>query len=201
MEFNEKLQELRKQKGITQDELAAALYVSRTAISKWESGRGYPNIDSLKAIATYFSVSVDELLSADQLLTVAAEETKQKTANLRDMVFGLLDVSVALLLFLPWFGQTVDGVLQEVSLLSLTEVAPYVQIAYLTLVVLSMLVGVLALALQSVDAHLWQKSKTILSLAVGGLGALAFMLGLQPYGAAYLFALLIIKVVLLLKKN
>ena len=181
--------------------MAAALYVSRTAISKWESGRGYPNIDSLKAIATYFSVSVDELLSADQLLTVAAEESKQKTANLRDMVFGLLDVSVALLLFLPWFGQTVDGVLQEVSLLSLTEVAPYVQIAYLTLVVLSMLVGVLALALQSVDAHLWQKSKTILSLAVGGLGALAFMLGLQPYGAAYLFALLIIKVVLLLKKN
>ena len=201
MEFHEKLRELRKSKGLTQEELAEALYVSRTAISKWESGRGYPNIDSLKAIATYFSVSVDELLSADQLLTVAAEETKQKTANLRDMVFGLLDVSVALLLFLPWFGQTVDGVLQEVSLLSLTEVAPYVQIAYLTLVVLSMLVGVLALALQSVDAHLWQKSKTILSLAVGGLGALAFMLGLQPYGAAYLFALLIIKVVLLLKKN
>ena len=40
MEFNEKLQELRKQKGLTQEELAEQLYVSRTAISKWESGRG-----------------------------------------------------------------------------------------------------------------------------------------------------------------
>ena len=54
MEFNEKLQELRKQKGLTQEELAEALYVSRTAISKWESGSGYPNIDSLKAISNYF---------------------------------------------------------------------------------------------------------------------------------------------------
>lgn len=38
MEFNEKLQTLRKQKNLTQEELASALYVSRTAISKWESG-------------------------------------------------------------------------------------------------------------------------------------------------------------------
>ena len=40
MEFHEKLQELRKQKGLTQEELAESLYVSRNAISKWESGRG-----------------------------------------------------------------------------------------------------------------------------------------------------------------
>ena len=48
MEFGEKLQCLRKSKGLTQEELAVSLYVSRTAISKWESGRGYPGIDSLK---------------------------------------------------------------------------------------------------------------------------------------------------------
>ena len=57
MEFNEKLQELRKQKGLTQEELAELLYVSRTAISKWESGRGYPNIDSLKAIARFLKMT------------------------------------------------------------------------------------------------------------------------------------------------
>ena len=53
MEFCEKLQELRKNHRLTQEELAEQLYVSRTAISKWESGRGYPSIDSLKAIAMY----------------------------------------------------------------------------------------------------------------------------------------------------
>ena len=56
MEFHEKLQELRKSRGLTQEELAGILFVSRTAISKWESGRGYPSIDSLKQIANYFSI-------------------------------------------------------------------------------------------------------------------------------------------------
>ena len=78
MEFNEKLQELRKQRGLTQEELAQALYVSRTAISKWESGRGYPNIESLKAIAKFFAITIDELLSGDELLTIAEEDNRQK---------------------------------------------------------------------------------------------------------------------------
>ena len=62
MEFHEKLQELRKSRSLTQEELAEALFVSRTAVSKWESGRGYPGIDSLKEIARFFSVTVDELI-------------------------------------------------------------------------------------------------------------------------------------------
>ena len=59
MEFHEKLQQLRKQKGLTQEQLADQLYVSRAAVSKWESGRGYPNIDSLKALAKFYSVTID----------------------------------------------------------------------------------------------------------------------------------------------
>lgn len=54
MEFCEKLQELRKSRGLTQEELAEKLYVSRTAISKWESGRGFPSIDSVRAISKFF---------------------------------------------------------------------------------------------------------------------------------------------------
>lgn len=51
MEFYEKLQELRKSRGLTREELAETLFVSRTAISKWVSERGYPSIDSLKEIS------------------------------------------------------------------------------------------------------------------------------------------------------
>ena len=71
MEFCEKLQELRKSRGLTQEELAEALFVSRTAISKWESGRGYPSIDSLKEISGYFSVTIDDLLSAEKIIFIA----------------------------------------------------------------------------------------------------------------------------------
>ena len=59
MEFGEKLQELRKARSLTQEQLAEALYVSRTAVSKWESGRGYPSIDSLREVSRFFSVTID----------------------------------------------------------------------------------------------------------------------------------------------
>lgn len=67
LEFNEKLQLLRKQLEMTQEQLAEKLFVSRTAVSKWESGKGYPNIDSLRNLAEFFSVSIDELLSGSDI--------------------------------------------------------------------------------------------------------------------------------------
>ena len=89
MDFGEKLQQLRKRRGLTQEELAGALFVSRTAVSKWESGRGYPGIDSLRAIAEFFSVSIDELLSGGELMAVAESEGKERTERTLDLVFGL----------------------------------------------------------------------------------------------------------------
>ena len=88
MEFHEKLQELRKSRGLTQEELAEELYVSRTAISKWESGRGYPSIDSLKEISNYFSVTIDELLSTDKLLSIAEKENRANLREMCDLLFG-----------------------------------------------------------------------------------------------------------------
>lgn len=56
-------------KGLTQEELAKILFVSRTAISKWESGRGYPSIDSLKSISKFVNVTIDDLLSSKELIS------------------------------------------------------------------------------------------------------------------------------------
>ena len=199
MEFNEKLQELRKQRGLTQEELAQALYVSRTAVSKWESGRGYPNIDSLKAIAQYFSVTIDELLSSGEVLTIAEEDHQQKAMRARDQVFGLLDVSTVMFFFLPLFGQRLEGAVQAVSLLALTGSQPYVRIAYWGMVIGLALLGIVTLAMQNVQQTCWTKNKHRLSVVINSVGLLLFIISSQPYAAVLLFIFLLIKLLMLSK--
>ncbi len=201
MEFYEKLQELRKQKGLTQEELAQCLFVSRTAISKWESGRGYPSIDSLKAIAKFFSVTIDELLSGEEVLTIAKEDQKQTEAYLRDMVFGLLDLSAAIVFFVPLFGQKADGYVQAVSLLLLSEIAPYLKAAYFVMVIGMAAFGISTLVLQNYRGAFWVRNKSILSLLMNMATALLFIISSQPYAAAFVFLFLVIKVVMLIKKQ
>ena len=199
MEFNEKLQELRKQKGMTQEELANALYVSRTAISKWESGRGYPNIESLKAISKFFSVTLDDLLSSDEILILAEEDRNQKEQRLCDLVYGLLDLSFALLLFLPLFATRADGMMLGASSLMFVNTELYLKIPYFVLVVATIVMGGATLALQVCKARFWIKIKRIASLTLGALSALLFIVGLHPYAAVFAFALLMIKVIMLIK--
>lgn len=199
MELNEKLQELRKQKGLTQEQLAQVLIVSRTAVSKWESGRGYPNIESLKAIAKFFGVTIDELLSGEELLIIAEEDTKKKEKNFRNLVFGLLDCSTALFFYLPFFGQKVDGTLQEVSLLSLTEIASYLRMAYFIIVIGIIISGIFTIALKNCYKSIWEKNKNKISLVINAVGALLFIISLQPYAATFLFVFLIIKALMLIK--
>ena len=201
MEFNKKLQELRKQKGLTQEELSEKLYVSRTAISKWESGRGYPNIESLKAIAKFFGVTVDELLSSGEVLTIAEEDSKRKEKHFRDLIYGLLDICIAMLLFLPFFAEKTDGTIQSVSLIALDGVQPYLKIAYIAVVVSMNVMGILLFALQSCQWAAWVKIKTTVSLMLGAIAVLVFMISSQPYAAVFAFVLLVIKALILIKKS
>ncbi len=68
MNFAEKLKSLRKQKEISQEQLAEKLHVSRQAITKWESGNGIPDIENLIAISSLFNESLDSLLSEEKSL-------------------------------------------------------------------------------------------------------------------------------------
>lgn len=201
MEFHEKLQELRKRKGLTQEELAESLYVSRTAISKWESGRGYPNIDSLKAIAKFFSVTVDDLLSGDEVLIIAQEDQKQRQIQFRDLAFGLLDMSVALSFFIPLFGQKADGYAQATSLLMLTDIATYLRVAYFAVVLGMVAVGILTLALQNFHGAFWARNKSAISLLVNVIAVFLFIISSQPYAAAFVFLFLTIKAIMLIHKQ
>ena len=201
MTFGEKLRKLRTDSGLTQEELAEKIYVTRTAISKWESDRGYPNIDSLKAISKIFSVSIDDLFSPDEVLTIAEQDNKQKETRFKDMVYAFLDLSISMLLFLPFFAEDADGIIQSVSLIALDGVQPYLKIAYLTVVIGMTVIGVLTLTLQNCQAAVWVKSKTTASLALGAILVLLFMISSQPYAAVFAFVLLTIKALMLIKRG
>ena len=67
MEFGEKLKRIREEKGMTQQTLADQLYVTRQAVSRWECGARYPDILTAKKIAEALNVSMDELVSGEEL--------------------------------------------------------------------------------------------------------------------------------------
>lgn len=199
MEFNEKLRNLRKQKGITQEELAEKLFVSRTAVSKWESGKGYPSIDSLKMISKFYSVTVDELLSGDEMLALAEEENKTKENRFADVVFGILDCCAALLLFLPFFGEKTGETIKGVSLLAIEGIQPYLKILYFVFVTAMIICGIAILALQTYENHFWLKNKRRFSMVLSTAVLFLFIVSLQPYAAVFLLTFLAIKAFLAIK--
>lgn len=203
MELNEKLQQLRKQRGLTQEELAEMLYVSRTAISKWESGRGYPSIDSLKAISKLFAISIDDLLSSEELMSIAETDQKEKTETMRDLIFGALDCMAAMMFFLPFFGErkTQEEMIRSVSMMELSYLAPYMRVAYIATVILIVAIGVLELLSQRIQNRVWEKNRIMISLGLNLFGVTIFMASLQPYAGFFLLCTLAVKGILAIKQR
>lgn len=88
MKFNEKLQKLRKENKMSQEQLADLLDVSRQAVSKWESGTTYPEMDKLLMLCKIFKCTLDELTN-DDILDITVEE-KEENAK-KNWINVLLD--------------------------------------------------------------------------------------------------------------
>lgn len=199
MEFNEKLQELRKKKGLTQEELAETLYVSRTAISKWESGRGYPSIDSLKDISKFFSVSIDDLLSGEKLLSLAERENKSNIRNMCDLLFGIVDLFAVILVVLPLYPNTIDGFVYSVNLLNYIQVSEFNKLVYWIIFILLMIIGILKVIITRKKAEKSNKILIEVSIAISILTVLFLALTREVYAVVVAFLLLLVKGILLLK--
>ena len=70
--------ELRKEKNLTQKDLATQLNVSDKAISRWETGKGFPDVDSLQALSKFFSVTINELLAGEKAEIKTIEEIAEE---------------------------------------------------------------------------------------------------------------------------
>ncbi len=201
MEFNEKLQMLRADKNMTQEELAKELYVSRTAVSKWESGRGYPNIESLKSIAKFFNITIDELICSEEVIALAEHNISNSNKNHTALVCGILDCLNALLLFLPLFGESHTGKVLSVSVFGLTGVSTWLKTVFIIVIALSVLNGFFAVIINNFDKPLWNRHRLITGLALSMAGTVLFMLTRQPYAGVFFLCFLIIKGILVLKNK
>lgn len=201
MEFYEKLQELRKSRGLTQEELAEALYVSRTAVSKWESGRGYPSIDSLKDISSYFSVSIDELLSGEKLLSIAERENKSNMQNLCDMLIGILDLLSVTLIVLPLYPNPIDGYIFSVNLFSYTETTSFNRFVYWGLFTTLMAAGIAKILLTRLKIVKGRKLLTAGSMGLSILAVLFLAMTREAYAVTMAFLLFVTKGILLWKNG
>lgn len=201
MEFKEKLQELRKSRGLTQEELAEALYVSRTAVSKWESGRGYPSIDSLKEISSYFSVTVDELLSAEKILTIAEKENKANVRGICDLLFGIVDLFSFILILLPLYPKKVGEYIYSVNLFSYTDSSPWIRSTCWVMFSLMITLGIIKIIFTATKAEKSNKIITVISMLGGCLAVLFLALTREIYTVTVVFMMLIIKAMLYFRCN
>ena len=198
MEFNEKLQELRKSRSLTQEELAEALFVSRTAISKWESGRGYPSIDSLREISRYFSVTIDDLICSEEMISVAENEKKEFADKSLSLICNSLDILLAILLFIPAFGNGTDSS-ETVSLFGLNGISPWVKTVFIVIISITILNGICGVIIAHFNKPVWNKHRLITGITLSILAVIVFIATRQPYAGIVCFAFLVIKGVLIAK--
>lgn len=199
MEFNEKLKQLRKSNGLTQEDLAEALYVSRTAVSKWESGRGYPNIESLKDIATLFSVSIDDLLSGEKLISIAQKENKSNIRNLCDLLFGVADLFSVMLIILPLYPDKIDEFVYSVNLLNYTQVSDVNIKIYWALYIILFAFGVLKVVFSKLRYEKYNKFLIYASIIINVISVLFLALTREVYAVVVAFLLLFIKTLIFIK--
>ena len=201
MEFGEKLLELRNSKGMTQEELAEALFVSRTAISKWESGRGYPSIDSLKGISKFFSVSIDELLSSEKLVTIAEKENRANIRKVLDYLLGLNDLLACGLIFLPLFPHPVEGMVYAVSLIEYSDVSTTIRLIYWILFAFLVVTGAVIVVLTHFKFEKAKRVMITLSMGISIVTVLVLAITRAAYATSVAFILMTIKGLLLLKRE
>ena len=101
MEFKEKLKQLRMNKGLTQAELAAKLFVSRSTVAKWENGLGLPNPDSMAMLEELFDISSSELATEEPETVIV---NKNRKLRIIGQVIGWSSILILLvvMIYLPF---------------------------------------------------------------------------------------------------
>ncbi|MCH3989669.1 MAG: DUF3955 domain-containing protein [Lactobacillus sp.] len=103
MEFSDQIKNLRKQTGLTQDQFAEKLHVTRQAISNWENNRNLPDLEMLIQISRTFDISLDKLILGDTHMNKMTEKLIKDTDENRTAKFNMVSAIVGGCLMLMGF--------------------------------------------------------------------------------------------------
>ncbi len=95
MPFGQKLTDIRKKLGLTQEELAAELFVTRQTVSNWETGKNYPDLNTILKLSEIFGISLDEMLKCDESMIASMDRERaygklyRKECKITDACMGM----------------------------------------------------------------------------------------------------------------
>lgn len=108
LEVSTQIKKYRNNMGLSQEELAEKVYVSRQTVSNWETEKNYPDIHSLLVLSTLFNVSVDQLIKGDfEMMMEEIQEIEIKKLNHYGTILGVLMIAtvVSAIPFAAWLGR------------------------------------------------------------------------------------------------
>ena len=199
MELSKKIQKLRKERGLTQEEFAEQLFVSRTAVSKWETGRGAPSMASLQMIASLCNVTLDELLRVDEIITVVEQETKEHMDRFAFSLDGMFGVIAGIIPLLPLYKMKTADLFIGMPLYRL---AGWQAALYWLFPITMAIFGIMQLAITKREGNRLKRNICLISLTWNAAAVFVLILCNQPYPAVIFFTLLLIRgLVMLLKQK
>ena len=198
MELSEKIQKLRKEHNLTQEQLAEQLFVSRTAVSKWETGRGMPSMESLQMIAKLFNITLDDLLRAEEVITIAENENKENISLFASLIDGIFNTTAIVGLLLPLYKVELNNVFYSVPL---HQFQGWLAVLYWIFPVAMAICGIIQIMINKSEREKIKRSVNAAGLILNACAIFIRIFGGQPYPATMFFTLLLIKgAVLVLKR-
>ena len=112
MELSEKLKEARQKSGLSQDQVAEKIMVSRVTVSHWENGKSLPDIVSLISLSDLYNISLDELVKGDSKMTEKVKKDAKEANNNRRLV-GVIGTMVVAVMMVYGVSIIVGGVFRD----------------------------------------------------------------------------------------
>ncbi len=198
MELSKKIKQIRNDNKLTQEQFAEKMLVSRTAVSKRENETCYPSIDSLKYMSQTFNVSLDKLLSSEEILEIAKTENQSNISKYNSLLFCLLDVVRIIFVFLPLYSYKTNDFIYSVSLFNSNDLGSTLKIVFLLIYIIFLILGIIELIF-NYKGNNGLINKISLFLDVISIFILLFTK--QPYVIALMFIIFVIKIIMLANVN